>query len=158
MFERFVCVFTGEFMLTKFRWSNGSSAITFRSVWTSVVIYLFFLGFTDWLDPSRRWAFDRLRFQDQLRNNLPYLGAIFAGVYAALYSRFSSQWEYLANVYNQIKAVECEQAESLKAQKPLSEWKAGFIEDAVSLHLASKEFICTYYPRLERYGTSLEGT
>jgi hypothetical protein len=63
------------------------------------------------------------------------IGPIFAGVYAALYTRFASQWSYLASVYNQIKA-----AESRKDCNPeqLALWKAGFIEDAEELHLANK--------------------
>jgi hypothetical protein len=71
-------------------------------------------------------------------NELPLgavFGALFAAVYAGLYARFSSQWSYLANVYNQIKAAEsrggCDASR-------LAEWKAGFIEDAQDLHLALK--------------------
>src|SRR5690606_6800070 len=55
--------------------------------------------------------------------------------YLALYSRFSSQWGYLSNLYNQIKQAET----SLQVnKKTLNYWKAGFIEDAVELHLALK--------------------
>lgn len=66
---------------------------------------------------------------------LPWLGALFGAVYAGLYARFASQWLYLANTYNQIKAAECR---SESSARPLAEWKAGFIEDADGLHLATK--------------------
>ena len=78
-------------------------------------------------------------------NTLPWFGAIFAAVYAALYTRFSSQWTYLAGLYNQIKAAEVQVAVSANtdstkdvAAKVLTSWKAGFIEDAEELHLALK--------------------
>jgi hypothetical protein len=56
-------------------------------------------------------------------------------VYASLYARFASQWSYLANVYNQIKAAECVQPGNLAV---MVQWKAGFMEDAEHLHLARK--------------------
>ncbi len=52
---------------------------------------------------------------------LPWLGALFGAVYAGLYARFASQWLYLANTYNQIKAAECR---SESSARPLAEWKA----------------------------------
>jgi hypothetical protein len=71
---------------------------------------------------------------------LPWLAAIFAGVYVALYTRFSSQWTYLANLFNQIV-----QAQLALPEKPheaqlntMASWKAAFIEDAEDLHLAAK--------------------
>ena len=87
---------------------------------------------------------------------------IFGGVYAALYARFASQWAYLAELYNQIKAMQINLAmssgtatsaglrevidlsRSVEAVKSnncaelLAEWKKGFIEDAFSVHLARK--------------------
>jgi hypothetical protein len=42
---------------------------------------------------------------------------------------------YLAGVYNQIKATEAPERTSFDA---LTEWKAGFLEDADELHLAAK--------------------
>jgi hypothetical protein len=51
------------------------------------------------------------------------------------YARFSSQWSYLAGVYNQIKAAECRTGFQ---ETVLAQWKAGFIEDAADLHLLRK--------------------
>lgn len=65
---------------------------------------------------------------------LVYVG-ILAAVYTALYARFSSQWHYLADVYNQIKSVRAN--EPVNARQ-VEEWKAAFIEDADTLHLVNK--------------------
>ena len=62
-------------------------------------------------------------------------GAIFAATYAGLYAKFASQWTYLASLYNQIKAAECSAGCDAK---PLAQWKAGYLEDALELHLALK--------------------
>ena len=79
---------------------------------------------------------------------VPWLGAIFGGVYAALYARFASQWGYLAGVFNQIRQM-------LATWKPgggnvdhLFLWQAGFIEDALDLHLATKPMFATFIGRL----------
>jgi len=71
--------------------------------------------------------------------------AIFGVTYAALYARFAAQWTYIANLYNQIKQAQVSEAANLSPQastqqKPsaLAQWQAGFIEDALDLHMASK--------------------
>ena len=56
-------------------------------------------------------------------------------MYAALYSRFASQWTYLAGVYNQIKMAE---SRTDRDPRKIAEWKAGFIVDAEELHLVRK--------------------
>jgi hypothetical protein len=71
---------------------------------------------------------------------LTWFGAIFAAVYALLYARFSSQWTYLAGVYNQIKAA---QVRDRPAKEALAEWKAGFIEDCDDLHLVRKDMFAS---------------
>ncbi|MGQ3117659.1 MAG: hypothetical protein ACT6RQ_19015 [Hydrogenophaga sp.] len=64
-----------------------------------------------------------------------WTAGVFGGVYIAFYARFVSQWTYLANLYNQIKQTE---VQGVKNEKALSQWKAGFIEDALDLHMATK--------------------
>ena len=76
-----------------------------------------------------------IEFRRQLVARLPWSGAVFAGVYTALYTRFASQWEYLATLYNQIKQTECS---GLSNEVAFLEWKVAFIEDAEDLHLACK--------------------
>lgn len=132
--DKIVEALSAEWLL---RWrSNGGTAILLRSLWVSVIIFGAYLGLRNWLDPRRQWwTFSLNEFHLQVSASLHVLGPIFAGVYAALYSRFASQWNYLASVYNQIKA-----AESRKDcnAEPVAMWKAGFIEDAEELHLANK--------------------
>ncbi|MBI3897619.1 MAG: hypothetical protein HY308_04890 [Gammaproteobacteria bacterium] len=71
---------------------------------------------------------------------IPTLGTIFAASYFGLYARFASQWSYLANLYNQIKATETVIADGdTKGLRVIAEWKAGFMEDAQDLHLATKK-------------------
>lgn len=76
---------------------------------------------------------------------MPWMAAAFGAIYAALYTRFSSQWTYLASLYNQIKQAEFEYF-SNKDRDPaaldrLAEWKAGYIEDAYVMHLAKKQSV-----------------
>jgi len=90
------------------------------------------------------------------------LAGVFAGTYTALYARFASQWQYLADLYNQIKAKEIDLANNKECEiakyremainstsddpintccNPahlLAEWKIGLIEDANTLHLSNK--------------------
>jgi len=87
------------------------------------------------LDPNRTASFSCAEFALQLSSNLRWFGAILGAVYAVFYARFASQWSYLAGLYNQIKATECQKDCN---QQKLAEWKAGFIVDAQELHLANK--------------------
>jgi hypothetical protein len=110
------------------------------------VILSFFLAWlSDGLAPSPSQSTNPMFSMDAarhgLKTSLPWCGAIFAAVYAALYTRFSSQWTYVAGLYNQIKATEAQTAVSTHkdaADGVLASWKAGFIEDADDLHLALK--------------------
>ena len=124
-----------EGLLTRRHLPNGGSVILLRSLFASSVVYLILLGIENLMDPSRTWRPSARAFELQLHESLRWYGAIFGAIYAALYARFSSQWAYLANVYNQIKAAECRKECS---PRHLAEWKAGFIEDAEELHLAGK--------------------
>ncbi len=74
----------------------------------------------------------------QIEGKIPWFGAIFAAVYAALYTRFASQWSYLANLYNLIKQASISDSDSINEER-MAEWKAAFIEDAEFLHLSHKE-------------------
>ena len=134
---------SGEFLLNlPRRRSNGGTIILVRSLITSTFIYGLAILMSELLDPSTRMEFSWVALCSALKNTLPWYGAIFAGVYAALYARFSSQWSYLAGVYNQIKATEAQVAASSdltsRAGQVVTEMKAGFIEDADELHLALK--------------------
>lgn len=135
-------VLSFEFFLTRLKRSNGGSIIILRTVLTTTWLFLVILILRNLLDPERTGVFSMEEFRVQLIEIGPWFGGIFAGTYTALYARFASQWTYLANLYNQIKAVEARKGPSTGAadgsNRPLQSWKAGFIEDADSLHLATK--------------------
>lgn len=129
---------SGEFFL---RWfPNGGTAIFVRSLLSTAVIFLAAIWLEDCVDPSRTWRPSITEILLSIMQDVEWIGVIFAAVYAALYSRFASQWSYLANLYNLIKQVESSEEwnPGKYAWCALCEWKAGFIEDAVILHLASK--------------------
>jgi len=114
--------------------ANGGATITARAVWTTSLIYGGLLGISNMIDPTRTWEFDSVELRVQLLGSFSWFGAVFAATYTALYARFSSQFTYLANLYNQIKSAEC----GAPPSETLPQWKAGFIEDAEVLHLAHK--------------------
>jgi len=129
-----------EWLLTGLHWPNGGGVILIRSLLIGLEIYLVVLGLKNALDPDRSWTFSMIEFGSQVVATLPWFGTIFAVVYASLYARFSSQWTYLANVYNQIKAAECKGG---CKEEALAEWKAGFMEDAEELHLVEKRLFAS---------------
>jgi hypothetical protein len=118
---------------------NGGGAVVARATWLSGLLLLAYIALASKLEPNSTWQFCGPCFRALLRENLTLGGAIFAGAYAALYARFASQWTYLADLYNQIMATQVAtgQADPIQQAK-LSMWKAGFIEDAVAVHLATK--------------------
>src|SRR5438045_5754711 len=88
---------SGEFLL---RWprrhANGGTLVLARAVWVSVLMYSVILALREVLDPNMLWDFDSRNFRLTFIETLPWFGALFSGVYFALYTRFSSQWTYLA--------------------------------------------------------------
>ena len=122
---------------------NGSTVIVLRSFGTAFYFLIGALLFQNLLDPNRHHELSLHSFSSrELRMQMLEMGhwftAVFAGVYAALYARFSSQWSYLAGVYNQIKASECRGISNGDQRHALAQWRAAFIEDAEELHLATK--------------------
>jgi len=128
---------SGEFFLNNR--PNSGTVIACRTLWTTSLIYLITLLVYERLAPCSTWQAS-LPHADTLRTTLPWLGAIIAAVYAGFYSRFASQWAYLAGLYNQIMAAAAQQPTlPLDEQnRVLASWRAGFIEDAEDLHLATK--------------------
>lgn len=119
--------------------ANGGSVISLRTLLISGVVYLFAIVVKDALDPGRIFRFNSDRFLSELAGNMQWFGALFAAVYAGLYSRFASQWLYLAGLYNTIKQTEAQVIRNGPESKAaLADWKAGFMEDANELHLATK--------------------
>ena len=141
--QKIVQILSFEFYLSGRR-ANGGTIIFLRSASISVTVLLITIFLNNWIDKNLQLpiAFDN--FRTQLIQLAPWFAALFAGSYVALYSRFSSQWSYLANLYNMIKQAEItvcgtSTENERKAQEEIIwQWKAGYIEDALELHLAGK--------------------
>jgi len=129
LWRKAVVVLSSEWVLTKWRIPNGGAAVLFRALISGVIIFSLVLVFLNVSDPMRTWQFSSQELRTQIIEKFPWFAAIFAGIYTALYARFSSQWSYLANLYNSIKQVEINAAD----KEVLAEWKAGFMEDAETL-------------------------
>jgi hypothetical protein len=119
---------SGEFLLTRLRRGNGGDVIVVRSLIIAGLIYVSL----------------KLYVVTGPGLDITWFGTIFAAAYVALYARFSQQWHYMANLYNSIKTAEVRTAgndsnESLADR--LAQWKAGYVEDADTLHLALKPAI-----------------
>lgn len=143
---------------------NGGCVIILRSFWASTIIFHLVIVVLNLIDPSKSIKDTFLSepinltvlykllvtlfnfFQKEIHAKFTWFGIFFATVYAALYTRFASQWEYLANLYNSIKRQSC-----LKEinEDAMAEWKAGFIEDAEYLHLAYKK---SFAPIIQAWG------
>jgi hypothetical protein len=124
---------SGEYLLKVY--PNGGTVVFLRSLHVALVLFAGAIGVGEILDPDAGRTFSWLETRIQTGSHITWFGAIFAGVYALLYARFSSQWAYLAGVYNQIKSAE---ARKDADEGALAEWKAGFIEDCQDLHLLRK--------------------
>lgn len=140
LWGRIVRAVTAEWMVTtgRKRRANGGGTILARSLWATVFIYVPSLWLYELIDPANSWSPSLIEARTVVVDTVGWFGAIFAGLYATLYTRFASQWTYLNNVYNQIKSAETRSAGNLDSSQPVAAWKAGFIEDAAELHLAYK--------------------
>ena len=151
--NRFTHYISYEFLLRRWGWPNGGSIILGRAILSSATIYLFILLIREITNPDSIWfTFDWRELLAEIHDTLTWYGAILVAIYAGLYARFASQWTYLAGLYNQIKAAEIKMLsdfetrgkkpeETSNAMKKIAEWRAGFIEDAENLHLATKDSV-----------------
>lgn len=128
---------SGEWILTGLK-SNGGTVIVLRSTFITIWMLAAIVLVTTFLHPTETVPATFQAWYVQFFKCLKWAGPIFGGVYLALYARFASQWSYLANVYNQIKQTEVEGAANERA---LNQWRAGYVEDAVNLHLALKSSV-----------------
>jgi len=129
---------SGESILKAF--GNGGFTIFVRSVIVSVQLFAIALVVKSWCEAGVGSVFSLKIARSLVGSELEWLGALFAGCYVALYSRYSSQWSYLAGLYNQIMSVKCGIDETNQlSNKTLIRWQVGFIADAHTLHLDSKE-------------------
>lgn len=126
-----------EFIL---KWiPNGGTAVLIRSCLITAWLYVLAISLKARVEPNATWQFDFSSLRELVANTIPWIGAIFAGVYVALYSRFASQWGYLATLYNPILQTAVQNPpEGVTGEQVYRLWQAGFIEDAEELHLARK--------------------
>lgn len=118
---------------------NGGRAVLYRSTLISILIYAGAVAFASRIEPGASWRPDMDAARKIVFETIPWFGAVFAGVYLALYARFASQWQYLASVYNQMMATAVQQPPiGHTPEAVLRIWQAGIIEDAEDLHLACK--------------------
>jgi hypothetical protein len=145
-FTRFVLRYlTGECLLDKN--PNSAEVILIRTILTSAIIFTLALVVKNCMHLNFVVSSWPKAFFKHTSENVPWLGAIAAVVYAAFYARFSAQWSYLASLYNEIVQTEiglqdCSGSDSSvesRRQALLDNWKVGFIDDAETLHLCGKK-------------------
>jgi hypothetical protein len=134
-FDLIVCWLSGEWLLNSGRRPNGGTVVIQRSLFVTFWVMSVSLLVFNVVNPCGDCILSIKALRHQLIAVAPWTAGVFGGVYLALYTRFAAQWSYLANVYNQIKQAEALGVEDFDA---LAQWKAGFIEDAINLHLAKK--------------------
>ncbi|OMC39212.1 hypothetical protein [Mycobacterium sp. IS-1264] len=145
MLESIVERLSGEWMLKKGR-PNGGTVIFFRTAYVTFLLYVAALVLHGLAHPTPfhirqgDFSWNSQEILHDIARTVPWLGAIGGAVYVAFYARFSAQYSYLANLYNQIKQAQV----SFKDQDPdrnvhIQLWKAAFCEDAEDLHLAAKK-------------------
>lgn len=139
---------TGEWLLTtwngRIRYSNGGVVILVRSAFIAVVGYAVVIGSREAIDPDGlvwNWTFEGVR--EFVAGSGRVLAVIFGAAVTSFYARFASQWSYVAGMYSQIKAAQVAARSTKSAREALTQWKAGFIEDAADLHLAGKNGIAS---------------
>ena len=129
---------SGEWMLGEH--PNGGAVVFARSLLTTAIVYAVAVGVRSRLEPGATWLPSLTELRTAVHDTLPWAGAIFAAVYAGYYSRFASQWTYLANLYNQIMATQAQAPGGTDPARSAAyaNWMAGFVEDAEDIHLATK--------------------
>ena len=130
---------SGEWLLRNR--ANSGGVVFARALIVGLLTFSLAIGVLSWLDSILGFGFSKVVLATLVRQNLVWFGAIFGGAYAALYSRFSSQWQYLADLYNQLMQAEDARPRSeLKGEQRKRRvlWWHAFIADAKDLHLALK--------------------
>lgn len=119
---------SGEFFL-KSR-PNGGTAVLLRSLWVTSLICFCALPAKSYLAEGTELAFSGAQLKVELGEMIPWFGAVFAGAYAAFYSRFAAQWSYLATLYNQLMAACAASPSGMISNQTMVNWHAAFVEDA----------------------------
>jgi hypothetical protein len=134
--NKVMAVITGEFFLKIM--PNGGTAVLLRSSFISIYLYLLAIAIKSLTSECATFSFSADELRSEFNSTIPWLGVIFGGTYAALYSRFSSQWSYLADLYNQQLSASLTLSDEQITGVNFAIWQAAFIEDAVCMHLDTK--------------------
>lgn len=132
---------TGEYLLKSK--PNGGDIVLLRAIHSTFFIYVMTILLHEITKSNALLLFSQEALISVVHKSIPWLGAMFAAAYATFYTRYSSQWTYLANTYNQFMAVKSSQSahimsQDLEAAKALNNWQAGFVTDCFTLHLDRK--------------------
>jgi hypothetical protein len=147
-FKAVVDVFSAEWLVAKHEIPNGGSVVLLRTCFVTCFISAIMYTGSQVVFPG-----------SGVEPLIKYILATFGGVYAALYTRYASQWTYLANIYHRIKETESRNNDHNVAK--IAEWKAGFIEDVAELHLTCKPIfasVLVYWMREPQVWDVLEET
>jgi hypothetical protein len=137
MFGKLIYWLTGEFLLRDR--PNGGTVIAMRTLLFGSLIYALAFCVSAITVKGATWGFSSRELRADIHETIAWLGAIYAAIYVALYTRFSAQWSYLASLYNQMMAISVSlDFEIPKAKENFINWQAAFMEDAEDLHLATK--------------------
>jgi hypothetical protein len=148
---------SAEFIFRVRGLANGSGVIVLRSLWVASWVTGLFVVLAYWTSAwfvsgtaapgAANATIESVLFW--INSVIAWFGAVFGFTYAGLYSRFASQWAYLADLYNSIKRAQfdkalapTQEASSAGLAAAMADMKHAFVEDAVLLHLACKESFC----------------
>lgn len=151
--EETTYVLTGEFILKKR--PNGGAVIIFRSLWVSIIAFGLAILISEGTSPNNIYPlqFSSIDLLTAINKNLDWLAAFIGFSYLALYTRFASQWNYLADLYNRIMQSRADNASNefsftykklplkklTQKEQIYAYWMAAFIHDARDLHLSEKQ-------------------
>ena len=123
---------------------NGGLVIFLRSILVAMQLFAIALLIKSGCEAPAGSGFSMDVAKSLVAEHFEWFGALFAGCYAAFYTRFSNQWSYLAEVYNQVMATKCQILEADQVtNQALTRWQVGLIADANTLHLDSKEIFAS---------------
>jgi hypothetical protein len=125
---------------------NGGTVILFRTLQISLLMYLTALWLRSVFDAKWPWHFAPSELWHDGAATVPWLGAIYLAVYAALYTRFANHMNYLSNTYNLLMQTQAS-IENPNDNKKIQNWKVALVEDAEDMHVATKRMfsvLCLY--------------
>jgi uncharacterized membrane protein len=137
IWTQMVYLISAEFLLK--RRPNSGALLLLRALWTALCVMVIAIILNSILDNGITCTLDLGIVWQGFKAHPTWYAIVFAAVYTALYTRYASQWQYLADLYNRIKEKEIGLQNSpdfkKEAEQKLAQWKAGFVADARAMHL-----------------------